>query len=127
MNRLFAGTAFDIPPRCEICSAEVKDCKCSWQAKQDWEAKKQALAKRLPPDKQSCRVVLQKRKGGRVATVVEGLSAEATDFPELFKKLQAVCGAGGTVKPAENLLEIQGDHIQKVVKTLTEIGFKTKK
>jgi translation initiation factor 1 len=84
-------------------------------------------SKRLPPEKQSCRVVLQKRKGGRVATVIEGLTHEGSDLNSLFKKLQAACGTGGTVKPEENLLEIQGDHVARVQKLLTDIGYKVKK
>lgn len=127
MNRLFAGTAFDIPPRCEICNQLTSDCKCTWQTKQDWEAKKQLEAKRLPPTKQSCRVTVQKRKGGRVATVIEGLTHEGTDLNALFKKLQGACGTGGTVKPEENLLEIQGDHVARVQKLLSEMGYKVKK
>ena len=127
VNRLFAGTAFDIPPRCEICNELTADCQCSWQAKQDWEAKKQLESKRLSPEKQSCRVVIQKRKGGRVATVIEGLTHEGTDLNVLFKKLQGACGAGGTVKAEENLLEIQGDHVSRVQKLLADLGYKVKK
>lgn len=127
MNRLFAGTVFDVPPRCEICNELTAECKCSWQVKQDWEAKKKLESQRLPPEKQACRVVIQKRKGGRVATVVEGLTHQATDLNVLFKKLQGSCGAGGTVKPEENLLELQGDHVAKVQKLLSDLGYKVKK
>jgi|GEM_PF-373239 len=127
VNRLFAGTIFDAPPPCEICNQPIADCHCSWQAKQDWENKKKLESKRLPPEKQSCRVVLQKRKGGRVATVIEGLTHEETDLNLLFKKLQAACGTGGTVKSEENLLEIQGDHVARVQKLLIDIGYKVKK
>jgi translation initiation factor 1 len=127
MNRLFAGTAFDVPPQCEICNQLIAECQCSWQVKKEHEAKKALEAKRLPPGKQSCRVVVQKRKGGRVATVIEGLTHEGTDLNVLFKTLQGGCGAGGTVKAEENHLEIQGDHAQRVVKILTDIGYKVKK
>jgi|JI9StandDraft_1071089.scaffolds.fasta_scaffold03270_3 translation initiation factor 1 len=127
MNRLFAGTVFDVPPRCEVCNELTAECKCTWQVKQDWEAKKKLESQRQPPEKQACRVVIQKRKGGRVATVVEGLTHQGTDLNALFKKLQGSCGAGGTVKSEENLLELQGDHVAKVQKLLTELGYKVKK
>lgn len=127
MNRLFAGTAFDIPPHCEICNALLAECQCSWQAKQDWEARKRLESQRLPPEKQTCRVVAQKRKGGRVATVIEGLTHQGTDLNLLFKKLQAACGSGGTVKSEENLLEIQGDHVNRVQQLLGDLGYKVKK
>ena len=126
MNRLFSGTPFDIPPRCEVCEALVADCQCTWQAKQDWEAKKKELAQRLPPEKQIASVSLQKRKGGRVATVIEGLTAKANDLPAVFKKIQSGCGSGGCVKPDEDLIEVQGDHREKVKQLLTGLGFRVK-
>ncbi|NJR47183.1 MAG: stress response translation initiation inhibitor YciH, partial [Hyellaceae cyanobacterium CSU_1_1] len=43
---------------------------------------------------------------------------------QLLKKLKSQCGSGGTVK--DNTLEIQGDHKQKLLETLTKIGYKAK-
>lgn len=126
MNRLFSGTPFDIPPTCEICGVLLVDCQCTWQAKQDWETKKKEIAQRLPPEKQTAVISLQKRKGGRVATVIEGLTAKANDLPEVFKKLQSGCGSGGCVKPGEDLMELQGDHREKVKLLLSGLGFRVK-
>ena len=126
MSRLFAGTPFDIPPTCDLCGKVETECECTPEQKAAAEAERQRLADRLPPEQQTARVSVQKRKGGRKATVVEGLTAKANDLPELLGKLQSVCGTGGTVKTKEDLIELQGDHRSNVVATLREIGFKVK-
>ncbi|WP_182865331.1 translation initiation factor [Stieleria mannarensis] len=126
MTRLFAGTPFDIPPQCEDCGKLESECICTTEEKAQAEAKRQREADRLPPEKQTARISVQKRKGGRKATVVEGLTAKANDLPELLTKLQAACGSGGTVKPKQDLVEIQGDHADTVRGTLAGLGFKVK-
>lgn len=126
MTRLFAGTQFDIPPKCDVCGKTESDCSCTAEEKARLAEEQQRQADRLPPEKQTARISVQKRKGGRKVTVVEGLTAKANDLAELLTKLQAGCGSGGTVKPKQDLIEIQGDHSEKVSSTLREIGFKTK-
>lgn len=126
MTRLFAGTPFDIPPSCEDCGKPETQCECTPEQKAQAEAERIRQAKRLAPSKQTARISVQKRKGGRRATVVQGLTAEANDLQELLTKLQAACGSGGTVKPKEDLLEIQGDHTATVRSTLANIGYKLK-
>lgn len=124
MTRLFAGTPFDIPPECGDCGKLESECSCTPAEKATAEAARQRQADRLPPGKQTARISVQKRKGGRKATIVEGLTTIANDLPELLTKLQAACGSGGTVKPKEDLIEIQGNHLDQIRTTLKEIGFK---
>jgi len=126
MSRLFAGTPFDIPPSCERCGKTESECECTEEQKAAAEAERQRLADRLPPEKQTARVTVQKRKGGRQATVVEGLTAKANDLPDLLAKLQSVCGTGGTVKTKDDVIELQGDHREKVAGELANLGFKVK-
>ena len=126
MTRLFAGTPFDIPPTCDLCGKPESECQCTEQQRAAAEAERQRLADRLPPEKQTARVSVQKRKGGRKATVVEGLTDKANDLAELLAKLQSVCGTGGTVKSKDDLIELQGDHRDKVVTELSGLGFKVK-
>jgi translation initiation factor 1 len=126
MNRLFAGTPFDIPPECEDCGKPESQCVCTAAQKAEAEAKRRRESDRLPPERQTARIRVEKRKGGRKATVVEGLTAKANDLADLLSRLQAACGSGGTVKPKENLIELQGDHAEQARSTLAEIGFKIK-
>lgn len=126
MTRLFAGTPFDIPPKCDDCGELLSACKCSPHQKRAREEAREREAKRLPPEKQTAKVSVQKRKGGRQATVIEGLTAEANDLPALLKTLQAACGSGGTVKAKEDLLELQGDHAARVRETLKELGYRVR-
>ncbi|KAA5544650.1 translation initiation factor [Roseiconus nitratireducens] len=126
MTRLFAGTPFDIPPECEDCGKPESECTCTPEEKAQARARRQREADRLPPEKQTARISVQKRKGGRKATVVEGLTDKANDLPQLLADLQSVCGTGGTVKAKEDVIELQGDHCETVRKKLAEIGFRTK-
>lgn len=123
MTRLFAGTPFDIPPTCDDCGKLESECACTAADKAAAEARRQQQRDRLPPEKQRARVSVQKRKGGRKATVVEGLTAKANDLPALLKQLQAACGTGGTVKAKEDVIELQGDHAETVRQTLAQIGY----
>ena len=127
MSRLFAGTPFDIPPVCDDCGKLETECVCTVAEKAEREAQRQREADRLPPEKQTARISVQKRKGGRKVTVIDGLPAKANDLPGLLAKLQSACGSGGTVKAKEDLMEIQGDHADKVQKELKQLGFKTKR
>jgi translation initiation factor 1 len=127
MARLFEGTPFDIPPKCDRCGQREPDCTCTEAQKAEFEAERQRQAKLLPPEKQTARVSVQKRKGGRKATVVAGLADEANDLPALLADLQSRLGAGGTVKRDEDLIELQGDHRQRVQDALRDIGFRVKR
>ncbi|WP_146536329.1 translation initiation factor [Rubripirellula reticaptiva] len=126
MTRLFAGTAFDIPPTCDQCGKLESDCICTAAEKAEAERARQQAADRRSPESQTAVVTVQKRKGGRQATVIEGLTAKANDLPELLGKLQAACGAGGTVKAKEDLIELQGDHAATIRKSLTNLGYRVK-
>ena len=127
MTRLFAGTPFDIPPKCELCGMPETECACSEQQKADAEAAAQRLKDRIAPEKQTARISIQKRKGGRKVTVVAGLTAKANDLAALLADLQTRCGTGGTVKSNDDLIELQGDHVSQTATRLKEIGFKVKR
>lgn len=126
MTRLFAGTPFDIPPTCDDCGKRESECVCTAAQKREADLRRQREAARLSPEKQTARVTLQKRKGGRMATVIEGLTDAANDLPALFKQLQLACGTGGTVKAQSDVIELQGDHVQKVRQHLQQLGYRVK-
>lgn len=124
MSRLFAGTPFDIPPTCEICGQPESQCVCTRAEKDAAEARRRVESERLPPQQQTATIRVEKRKGGRTATVISGLTAVANDLPKLLSQLQTACGSGGTVKPKEDLIELQGDHTAAARKCLIDLGYR---
>lgn len=79
----------------------------------------------LPPNQQQVRVqTSRKGRGGKTVTVITGFQAKPETLADLLKKLKAQCGAGGAVK--DNEIEIQGDHREKLVQLLNQLGYKAK-
>ena len=111
--RLFEGTPWDRPPRCERCGELEEACTCPPPPK--------VLT---PPDKQTACLNVEKRRKGKVVTVVRGLPAAENDLPALLGQLKAACGAGGTIKDDE--LEIQGDHLERLRGLLADIGYRVR-
>jgi translation initiation factor 1 len=79
----------------------------------------------LPPNQQNLRVqASRKGRKGKTVTVISGFQAKPETLADLLKKLKTQCGAGGTIE--ENEILIQGDHAQKLVQLLTQMGYKAK-
>ena len=66
-----------------------------------------------------------KGRGGKAVTVVKGALLDAAGLAELGKQLKTACGTGGTVK--DGVIEVQGDHCDRVVQLLTSQGYKVKR
>ena len=62
-----------------------------------------------------------KGRGGKAVTVVKGVLLEAEPLAQLGKQLKAACGTGGTVK--DGVIEVQGDHMDRVMQMLTSQGY----
>ena len=72
------------------------------------------------------RVTLQRKgRGGKDVTLVRGLALDGVALAALGKRLRAACGAGGTVK--DGVLEVQGDHVGRVLEHLAAEGFEAKR
>jgi translation initiation factor 1 len=66
-----------------------------------------------------------KGRGGKAVTLVKGISLKINDLEALGKQLKAACGSGGTVK--DGVIEVQGEHIERIVDLLNAQGYKAKK
>ncbi|MEM8781003.1 MAG: translation initiation factor [Cyanobacteria bacterium P01_G01_bin.49] len=79
----------------------------------------------LPPQQQNIRVQSTRSgRKGKTVTVITGFQHSSETLTKLLKQLKSQCGSGGTLK--DDTLEIQGDHRQKLVKVLGDLGYKVK-
>ena len=114
MAGLFADTEWELPPsRCEICGELEAECVCP-PPPQTYAA----------PQTQTARLAIEKRKRGKQMTVVRGLAAAENDLPALLTRLKTHCGAGGAVK--DDLIEIQGNHLNRIRDALAAMGYQVR-
>ena len=64
-------------------------------------------------------------RAGKGVSVISGLPLGAAELEELATRLKKVCGAGGAVK--EGVIEIQGDHRDRLVAELHKLGYEAKR
>ena len=88
---------------------------------------RQALAacvcgKRVIPAGDGVVRVSRETKGrkGKGVTLIKGLPLDDAALTALAKQLKAQCGSGGTVK--DGVIEVQGDHIERVMEALKKAG-----
>ncbi len=89
----------------------------------DIQAKQEAEPK--PVKKQHLRIELDKRRKGKVATLITGFEGSNDELEKLAKTLKIKCSSGGSCRDGEIL--IQGDVRNKIETLLNEMGHKTKK
>ncbi len=66
-----------------------------------------------------------KGRAGKGVTLVKGLPLGLAELTALGKQLKAACGSGGTVK--DGVIEVQGDHVERVMAALTTHGYVVKR
>jgi translation initiation factor 1 len=67
----------------------------------------------------------RKGHGGKTVTVIDGVIGSDAELAALAQQLKKLCGSGGTVR--DGVIEIQGDHCDKVQAKLSELGYKVKR
>ncbi|WP_397569668.1 translation initiation factor [Schlesneria sp. T3-172] len=112
---LLTGTIFDRPLHCERCDRPETECQCPpVEIAPGW----------TDPGKQTARLSTEKRKKGKLVTLIKGLPAKENDLPKLLTQLKNACGAGGTIDG--DVIELQGDQTERALKTLTQIGYRVR-
>lgn len=64
-------------------------------------------------------------RGGKGVSVISGLPLSGTALEDLATRLKKLCGAGGAVK--NGVIEIQGDHRDRLVTELCKLGYDAKR
>ena len=97
---------------CPVCRMPVAQCSC-----------RQAAA---PKGDGVVRVSREtKGRGGKAVTLVRGVALPPEQLSDLGKQLRTACGCGGTVK--DGVIEVQGDHAERVVELLKARGHNVKR
>jgi len=112
MPGLFAGTSLERPVTCAVCEQPLELCRCP----------RDGDGNILPAGEQTALVKLEKRRKGKVMTIVSGLDEHASDLPAILKQVKSACGAGGTIEQTN--LEVQGDQREKIASILRGMGYK---
>ncbi len=98
---------------CPVCRQPVAKCNCNT----------------APAPGKSDGVVRVRReskgRGGKNVTLVDGLPLAGSALAALGKQLKSLCGSGGTVK--DGVIEVQGDHCDRIVGWLKAQGFTVKR
>ncbi|RYF25468.1 MAG: translation initiation factor Sui1 [Comamonadaceae bacterium] len=98
---------------CPACRQPVAQCTCK-------------SAQAVPTGDGIVRVSREtKGRGGKAVTVVKGVLLAEAELAQLGKQLKAACGTGGTVK--DGVIEVQGDHMERVMDALKKLGHTVKR
>ena len=99
-----------------------------WSSDQGDLRKKESATRKivsLPPQQQTAYLHRDsKGRHGSPVTLVKNLILSQEHMKEVAKRLKQICASGGTVK--ENIIEIQGDHREKIAEELKKMGYKVK-
>ena len=99
---------------CPSCRQALADCRCAAQAAQQVLGDGKVRVSRSSAG-----------RGGKTVTLVVGLPMTAAELDACAKRLKAACGSGGTAK--DGRIEIQGDHVERVMTALQAMGHTPKR
>ncbi|HEX8981163.1 MAG TPA: stress response translation initiation inhibitor YciH [Ktedonobacterales bacterium] len=103
---------------CKRCGEPEDRCRC--------QRERSAEVRPGVPRDGVVRVMLDRKgRGGKTVTLVMGVPGEAAEVASLGQSLKKLCGSGGTTK--DDVIEVQGDHRERIITRLTELGYKVKR
>lgn len=83
--------------------------------------KELSIREDIAKEDQQIVVKQEKKRFGKIVTLVEGIDSKEIDLKDLAKKLKSKFACGGTAK--KGIIELQGDHVDGVKKELINLGF----
>lgn len=83
--------------------------------------KEACVCETLAKEKQRIKVSLEKKRYGKLSTIIEGIADKNIDMKKIARELKSELACGGTIK--DNKIELQGNHIRKVKEKLVNLGF----
>lgn len=99
---------------CPDCRQPSAQCRCN------------TAVKVLPSADGVVRVSREtKGRAGKGVTLVRGLTLEPAALVALGKQLKTACGSGGSVK--DGVIEVQGDHCDRIMEALKRQGYAVKR
>lgn len=96
---------------CSKCGQPILDCICNIQAYTHGDGVVRVQRE-------------SKGRKGKTVTLIRGVPLDNEALRYLLSELKRQCGAGGTVK--DGVMEIQGDHRDKLFEELKKRGYKVK-
>ncbi len=75
----------------------------------------------ISKEEQRITVKKDKKRYGKLVTIVKGLDQNSINIKDLAKQLKNKLACGGTYK--DGIIELQGDHVSKVKEELIKLGF----
>jgi len=82
--------------------------------------KELGIGESIAKESQSITIRVVKRRFGKLTTLIEGFENDV-NIREISKRLKSSLACGGTVK--EKVIELQGNHMDKVKQELVKYGF----
>lgn len=98
---------------CPHCQQPIHSCCCASLRKKEISGSGNVRVKRE-----------SKGRGGKTVTVITDLPLDAEGLKALCAEFKRTFGVGGAIKNGQ--LEIQGDHLEKILQLLANKGFKAK-
>ncbi|MFZ9024200.1 MAG: translation initiation factor Sui1 [Anaerohalosphaeraceae bacterium] len=114
-NNTISGLVYstDQGRMCPLCGKSIDQCVCKQESKN------------IPAPDGIVRVGREtKGRKGKAVTLITGVPLSAAELKRLARELKARCGCGGTVK--DGVIEIQGDHRDKLIEVLKSKGWSVK-
>lgn len=102
-----------LPSVCPRCRKPQGKCRCAQQ-----------IAAAVRPAGDGVVRVRREVRNGKPVTVVLGLPLRADELTAFAGRLKQACGSGGTAK--DGVVEIQGDHRERIVAVLKAAGHDVK-